>query len=222
MKKLLRCLLVVTMLLSVSLSSVMALGSISKPGTITNWDAEDADKEAYELVWNEPKVEDVVRIPASERVPMGEVNRGEVSIKDHLKDVGLDDDLPKNTQSVILIQEIRDLLYRNQETKEYKFIDDVTVTWEVPTLVEGMGDVYIYHYSDATGKYELIKPISVDYVNKTVTVFFGENGLGPVGVLIVKSSKKPVNTNAVDLGMMLSIISAGAGALYILTNKKEA
>lgn len=220
MKKLFRCLLVVTMLLTVSLSSVMALGSISYPGAITSWDAEDADKELYELVWNELAIEDVVRFPAGVRNPMADVNHGVTSIKDHLQAVGLSGSLPKNTQSVILVQEIRDLIYRNKETKEYAYIEDVTVTWEVPTLVEGTGEIWIYHYSETDGKYELFKPLNVNYANKTVTAYFDD--LCPVGVVSIKSSKKPVNTNAVDLGMMLSIISAGAGALYILTNKKEA
>lgn len=221
MKKLFRCLLVVTMLLTVSLSSVMALGSISKPGAVVSWDAEGIDdKELYEIVWNELDVEDVERIPLSERAPMGDVNSGALSLKAHLDNVGLSSSLPKNTSSVILIQEIRDLICRNKETKELAEARNVTVTWEVPSLAEGTGEIWIYHYSDDLDYYELFKPLKVDYVNKTVTARFNE--LCPVGVVSIKSSKKPVNTNAVDLGMMLSIISAGAGALYILTNKKEA
>lgn len=220
MKKLFRCLLVVTMLLSISVSSVMALGSISYPGAITNWEAEDADKEVYELVWNELDVEDVTRLPAGVRNPMGQVNAGVVSIKDHLNAVGLSGSLPSNTQSVILVQEIRDLIYRNKETKEYAYIEDVTVTWEVPTLAEGTGEIWIYHYSEHDGKYELFKPLSVDYVNKTVTVNFDD--LCPVGVVAVKRAQKPVDTNAVNYGMLFAIVSVACGALYILTGKQEA
>ena len=220
MKKLFRCLLVVTMLLCMSLSAVSALGSISRPGSIISWDADDVDKEKYELVWNETPVEDVERIFFDVRTPMGKVNRGEIAIKDYLEQVGLKNDLPKNTKSVILVQEIRDLICRHKETKEQKDIFNVTVTWEVPNLVEGMGDIYVFHYSDAYNRYELIKPIKVDYANKTITAVFSD--LCPIGVVAVKKSQKPVDTSAVNYGTMLAIIAMGAGALYILTNKKEA
>ena len=221
MKKLFRCLLVVTMLLSISVSSVMALGSISYPGAITNWEAEGIDdKELYEIVWNELDVEDVERIPLSERAPMGEVNSGALSLKAHLDNVGLTSSLPKNTSGVILIQEIRDLICRNKETKELAEARNVTVTWEVPTLAEGTGEIWIYHYSDDLDYYELFKPLKVDYVNKTVTARFNE--LCPVGVVAVRRAQKPVDTNAVNYGMLFAIVSVACGALYILTGKQEA
>ena len=219
MKKLLKSILVVTMLLCMSLSSVSALGSISKPGTIGEWDGDNANKEEYELVWNELEVQDVNRFDANLRNEMKKVNYGEKSIKDYLTQVGLSGSFPKNTTSVILIQEIRDLLYRNKETKEYKYITNVTVTWEVPTLVEGMGDIYIYHYDETAKRHELFKPLSVNYANKTVTVKFDD--LCPVGVVAIKSTKKPVDTSAVGFGSIFGIIAMGAGAFYVLNNKKE-
>lgn len=220
MKKLFRYLLVVTLLLSVSLSSVMALGSISKAGAIISWESEGVDKDLFEIAFDENPIETIDRIALDIRTPMGEVNNGSRAFQDYLAQVGLSKSLPENTRSVILIQEIRDLVVRRKDTKEVVDGSNVTVTWEVPSLVEGAGEVYIFHYSDDKDKFELINPINVDYVNKTVTAFFHD--LCPVGVMTINVVKKPVNTNTVGLGMMLFIISAGAGALYILTNKKEA
>ena len=224
MKKLVRVLLASVMLMSVCMMSVSALGSAEKPGAIGDWTAYDPegteyDHVEYELVFDEREIQDIDRHTEELRNLMASVNAGETSMMDYLKNRGIFNQLPNGTQSVGMFMEIRDLIVRRVDTKEKVDAYDVTVTFEVPGLVEGMGEVWVYHHSTNNHTDELIKPISVDYANKAVTCAFKD--LCPISVIYVKKAQKPVDTSAVDYTGLFGLISVAAGAAFVATGKKN-
>ena len=58
---------------------------------------------------------------------------------------------------------------------------EVTVTLYIPNLIEGLQDVKILYYENATGLWKVVNPIALDYSKKTVT--FNMFGSGTVTVI---------------------------------------
>ena len=232
MKKLLNLLFSVLILFSVCAVSVSALGSISLPGDIGEWTGYDEeetefDHEVYELVFDERDIEDIDRHDERLRNLMGSVNRGETTIKEYFDERDLD--APCANGKIGIFSEIRDLIVRNVETHEKQDAYDVTVTWEVPGLVEGYGQVYVYHNSTERGVDELIKPIDVNYAEKTVTAKFDD--LSPVAVVYVQCPSKPVDTATnitcaptdtnSNTGLYLGVAVVAGAALLVINRKKS-
>lgn len=222
MKKLLKVLLTTVLLLSVGAMAVSAEGSPEKPGAIGDWTAYDGegkeyDHEIYELVFDERAIEDIDRHTEELRNTMAAVNAGTKSMLNYLKERGVS--LPSNTSNVGMFMEIRDLIVRNKETKEKVDAYNVTATWEVPNLVEGFGQIYIYHHSTNNHTDELFKPDSVNYGEKAITATFKD--LSPVSVVYIQTAQKPVDTAAKDYTGFFALAAVAAGLALIAVNKKE-
>lgn len=87
-----------------------------------------------------------------------------------------------------LLTAVQDLKSTNGTT-----LTNVTVSWTVPNLTTS-ANVYVLHYNTATGKWEIIKPKSVNLSTKVITATFAN--LSPVAVVIsnVAAAKKPGKT----------------------------
>lgn len=70
----------------------------------------------------------------------------------------------------------------------------VTLSWEVPNLKEGIGDVFVLHYSTVRNVWEVLVPESVDFAAKTITCSFED--LSPVAV-VYKAAEATVEPSVV-------------------------
>lgn len=213
MKKLLKVLLTALVLCSAMTVSAFAEGSPRLEPSVVNWSAEDVDGnpidlEKYELVF----------LPITEQ-NLIDVNEGTVSISDYLKGVNV---LPGNTSKVGMFTDILNLVVRDKATHDIIKVYNLTVTIEVPSLVEGQGTVTFYHCgtnADGSSRHELITPSSVDYTNKTITVTIKD--LSPVAVLYTQTAQKPVDTaTTVNYTGIFALVAIAAGALLVATKKK--
>lgn len=93
-----------------------------------------------------------------------------------------------DTSKLQLLTQIQDLNIRDLETGELVTeATNVKVTWEVPNLTEGIGEVRVLHYSTVRGAWEILVPDSVDYANKAITQTFAD--LSPVAVVYVPAAE---------------------------------
>lgn len=115
-----------------------------------------------------------------------EVNKAPEKVKDILKELAIKPaNETVNVANLELLTSIQDLSIKDKNGNVIE-AKNVTMTWTVPNLVEGTGEIRVLHYSTARGVYELLKPISVDYKNKTITCFFED--LSPVAVVYEPAS----------------------------------
>lgn len=221
MKKILKALLATVLLLSVSTAAVCAEGSPSKIGEITYWEAYDENDnkystEDYYMTFQPVELEHAHNNDEVQYQWILDVNNGQKTMADLLKELGI---MPSNGKNVVMFQPILDLTLKRKsddtDVQSYK----VKVTFEVPNLIEGMGDILVYHHSSLTGKDELIKPLKVDYEKKELTVYFDD--LSPITVIGMQKVQKPVDTSAKDYTGLFAGIALAAAALLIAINKKE-
>ena len=60
-------------------------------------------------------------------------------------------------------------------------LTNITLTWEVPNLIEDLEGIYVLHYSVKRNLWEIITPDDVDFQKKTITANFKD--LSPVAVI---------------------------------------
>lgn len=58
---------------------------------------------------------------------------------------------------------------------------EVTVTLYIPNLIEGLQDVKVLYYENATGLWKVVNPLAIDFSKKTIT--FNMFGSGTVTVI---------------------------------------
>lgn len=184
------------------MTSVSALGSVSKNGDIsdkiiingkemdkgsvkaefkTSFETEKVSEEVVEAIQvlneNPAKLQEVlktaeVQIPAGDGVTLENV------------------DMLTNVQNLELIDPAT-----GEVIKDAK---NVTMTWEVPNLTANVGVVRVLHFSTVRNVWELLIPDSVDLTNKTITVTFPD--LSPVAVVYVSKDKVSSLDNVKDYG----------------------
>lgn len=221
MKKLMKVLLAALLLVSISAVSVCAEGSPLRFGAIGDWQAFDENgneysHDEYYLTFQPVELHHTHGSDQALYDFIHAVNNGEKTISDYLANVGK---RPGNAGDIVLFAPILDLTVKRKSDDQDVDAFRVTVTFEVPNLLEGNGTVYVYHHSTLTGKDELITPTKVDYENKAITVTFPD--LSPVSVVGIKYVQKPVDTSTKDYTSLfagLALIAAGA---LIAINKKE-
>ncbi|MBQ4343434.1 MAG: hypothetical protein IJC38_06070 [Erysipelotrichaceae bacterium] len=223
MKKMIKVLLASLLLVSMTAVSVCAEGSPIIDGTVGEWEGtDDAGTELsptlYELVFQ--PLESHHLNPSEDHLyeTMEAVNAGTQTIADLLAEAGV---LPSNYKDVTILTPVRDLTFKELISGDDVVAKNVTVTFEVPNLTEGMGEIFVYHHSTLTGKDELIRPISIDYANKAITVFFTD--LSPVAVVAMnfKPASAPVDTAAKDYTGLFAGLALAAALGLIVLNKKE-
>lgn len=81
-----------------------------------------------------------------------------------------------------MLNEIQDLSVINKSTNTIiPKQKNVTVTWEVPNLIDTLKEVKVLHYSTIRNVWEVLTPKAIDFNNKTITQDFPD--LSPVAIL---------------------------------------
>ena len=88
-----------------------------------------------------------------------------------------------------MLTQIQDLSIVDAKSGDIvKDAKDVTMTWEVTNLKEGIGEVRVLHYSTTRNVWEVLKPEKVDFQQKAITQEFED--LSPVAVVYVPADAK--------------------------------
>ena len=112
------------------------------------------------------------------------------AVLDTIKDINKDPEKVKDilTDSKTLVAE-EDLSIVDAKSGDIvKDAKDVTMTWEVTNLKEGIGEVRVLHYSTTRNVWEVLKPEKVDFQQKAITQEFED--LSPVAVVYVPADAK--------------------------------
>lgn len=157
---------------------VSALGSTDVNGTVTgevsvNGEVVDNSRAEFSEVLATIEDEKLAEV-------ITKLNEGN-EVKDVLAEaeVKLPEGVELNVADVKLLTIMQDLVAYDADGK--KIEGPVTLSWEVPNLKEGLGDVYVLHYSTVRNVWEVLSPESVDFATKTITCSFED--LSPVAVV---------------------------------------
>ena len=128
-----------------------------------------------------------------------------------------------------VLTQVQDLTLIDKTTGQpMKDAKDVTITWEVPNLVKGIGDVKVLHYSVVRNVWELLTPSNIDFATNSITQYFKD--LSPVAVVYVPSTSNTTSSQTdkpktSDTSMILPIagvcIVSGALIVFLLRRKHE-
>ena len=131
-----------------------------------------------------------------------------------------------------LLTEIQDLsIYEVSTHKLLPKQKDVTVTWEVPNLVNTLKNVKVLHYSTVRNTWEILTPSKVDFENKSITQHFDD--LSPVAVIYKlndtnksdadknKDSKKTGDTTNVVPYVVVGIVALVEVVFFVVKKKKN-
>ena len=185
MKKLMSILLAASAVFALTLSTTFALPSATANGGVVaevtiNGEVVDGIKVLFESSYED--------VPQSEMSVISQLNAG-TAITEVLDTASVQAPEGLDVSSLKLLTQIQDLVVRDANGNLVKDAKNVKVTWEVPNLTNGLGDVYVIHYSTVRNVWEIIKPDQVDFSNKTITATFAD--LSPVGVVYVPSTSQP-------------------------------
>ncbi|MDO4438499.1 MAG: hypothetical protein Q4B86_03515 [Eubacteriales bacterium] len=101
----------------------------------------------------------VAGLPENTVSQINGINNGQ-KLNELIKDVDLTGyNALINTQAFIM-----------EDTKGNVVTNPTSVSLNIPNLLEGLNNVQILFYNNATGKWEVIAPTAVDFANKLVTV----------------------------------------------------
>lgn len=161
-------------------------GAVSQDFTING---EKADPDKYKAQFNESL--DDLGLDKEVLDLIKDINKDPDKLAGILTDsetlVAEDDDI--DVTKLELLTQIQDLSITDAATGEaVKDLKDVTLTWEVTNLKEGIGEIRVLHYSTVRNVWEILKPEKVDYKEKAVTQNFED--LSPVAVLYLPADAK--------------------------------
>ena len=122
---------------------------------------------------------------------INDINENPKKLKEILTDdklvVDEDDDI--DVEKLELLSQIQDLSIIDQRTGEIaKDLENVTLTWEVPSLTEGIGEIRVLHFSMTRDVWEILKPEKIDFEEHAITQNFKD--LSPVAVVYVPADAK--------------------------------
>lgn len=127
-----------------------------------------------------------------------------------------------------VLTQVQDLTLIDKTTGEpMKDVKNVTITWEVPNLVKGLGDVKILHYSTVRNVWEILTPTSIDFATNSITQYFQD--LSPVAVVYVPSTddgglgSKPNKPATADTSVIapIAVVCVISGVLAVTLLKKK-
>lgn len=182
MKKLVKYGMAMLLFLTMSVSTVFAVGSATANGAVTGVSGV-AEGVTVSFATDADTVFEDVTPEAAAQI---ESLNSETSLEDALADVSVQ--LPEGTTIDLaefsLLTRLQDLVALNPDGTDAN-ATNVTVTWEVPNLTSNMGEVYVLHYSTVRNVWEVIEPSNVDFNKLTVTATFPD--LSPVAVIYKQS-----------------------------------
>lgn len=211
--------------------SVTANGGVAQDSVTVGGEALDTSK--YETKFSaEAVAEDVkalIDAPVNEAIEA--VNADSAKVADIVKEAAVATGDTVDTSKLQMLTQIQDLSIREVGTG--KLVEDaknVTVTWEVPNLTEGMGEVRVLHYSVQRKVWELLQPDKVDFANKAITQTFED--LSPVAVVYVPAEGTTTTATTTDnvktgdtMNTVLYVVIAAAAVIMIgalVLGKKKA
>lgn len=171
-------------------STVSALGSITKNGAISDTiviDGKEVEKGSMKAEFKtEFTTEEVEQVVVD---AIKTLNENPAQLQEVLKNANVQ--LPSGDgvtlAHVDLLTSVQNLQLVDKDGNVIKDAKNVTMTWEVPNMSEQVGVIRVLHFSTTRNVWELLIPDSVDFTNKTITVTFPD--LSPVAVVYVPKDK---------------------------------
>jgi len=229
MKKILSTISLV-LTLCLSFTSVFALPSITQNGEVDQnnlyVNGQKVDPDKYNALFNDDDETYVkAEVPNDIIELIKKVNANPAQLASLIKDV----DLSEYT----LLTKIQDLsIYEVSTHTLLPKQKDVTVTWEVPNLVNSLKGVKVLHYSTVKNTWEILTPQKVDFDNKSITQHFDD--LSPVAVIYKTKdsnntgksdtdtdSKKTGDTTNVVPYVVLGVVALAGVCFFVVKKKKN-
>ena len=173
MKKMLKTLVASVAVLALGVTTAFAAPSINVNGSAVG----DVLVNGQVVEATVSFTNDFTNIESEVKEVISQINEG-TNIADVLADVTVEGAESLNLKEYSLATKLQDLVAVDANGNALK---NVTITWEVPNLVQNMGDVKVLHYSTERKVWEVINPENVDFAKKTVTATFKD--LSPVGII---------------------------------------
>ena len=159
-----------------NINQVLALPSVSKkglviqPSVVIDGVAMDQDRFIVDFTNDYQGAE----VPNNVITLIDEINSDTTLLDEKISNIDLDE--------YKMLNEIQDLSVINKSTNTIvPKQKNVTVTWEVPNLIETLKEVRVLHYSTIRNVWEILTPKTIDFKNKTITQDFPD--LSPVAIL---------------------------------------
>lgn len=208
-------------------TAVFAAGSVTFNGDIETGsvliDGQPMDKDTHKVVFEDEKAvpDDVAKTMDAEVVTkIDEINEEPAKVSEVLTEAQVAAGDTIDVSKLQMLTKIQDLSVRLvSDSSLVADAKNVTVTWEVPNLAEGLGEVRVLHYSTHRNLWEILKPDSVDYAGKAITQTFED--LSPVAVVYVPAEGGTTtgSTDNVKTGdtsnMALYVVIAAAAVVVI-------
>lgn len=184
------------------MTSVSALGSVSKNGDISDKiiiNGKEMDKGSVKAEFKTSFETEKVSEEVVEAIQV--LNENPAKLQEVLKnaDIKVAAGDGVSLEHVDMLTNVQNLELVDPATGEViKDAKNVTMTWEVPNLTANVGVVRVLHYSTVRNVWELLVPDSVDLNTKSITVTFPD--LSPVAVVYVPKDKVASIGNIKDYG----------------------
>lgn len=157
--------------------SVTQIGAVSQEFTIDGVKVEGAEAKIttdFSELALEPEVQQKIEL----------LNTSPEKLQEVLEEILKDAELPEgfDIQTAKLLSNVQNLCIYGPDGKPLEDVKNVELTFEVPNMPsDGSADgFFVLHFSKVRG-WEILKPKSVDFENKSMTVFFPD--LSPVAVI---------------------------------------
>lgn len=193
MKKVLKFLSVSSAVFALVLTTAFALPSQTANGSVVG----DPTINGKPVEGMKVQFEDAVTTaPETQKANIADINAGK-DLAQVLTGETVKAPAKVDLAKVEVLTEVQDLVARDLNGNVLKDVKNVTVTWEVPNLTQGIGDIYVLHFSTVRNVWEVLTPSNVDYTHKTITATFPD--LSPVSVIYMPSTAVDKGDN-VDTG----------------------
>ena len=226
MKKMLRTLVASVAVLALGVTTAFAAPSINVNGSAVG----DVLVNGQVVEATVSFTNDFTNIESEVKEVISQINEG-TNIADILADVTVEGAESLNLKEYSLATTLQDLVAVDANGNALK---NVTISWEVPNLVQNMGDVKVLHYSTERKVWEVINPENVDFAKKTVTATFKD--LSPVGIIYKNVASNGGTNSGTENGsennlpetgsavsstqIALAALVAVAGGVALLAGKK--
>lgn len=168
-----------TLVLSISIlflctTTVLAQPSISVNGSIVGDVLVNGQKVNGVTV---KFIDEINSVDSSIKSIIEKINVG-IDINEALNGAKVESEEELNLYEFKLLTKMQDLVAYDSEGNS---LTNITLTWEVPNLIEDLEGIYVLHYSVKRNLWEIITPDDVDFQKKTITANFKD--LSPVAVI---------------------------------------
>lgn len=130
---------------------------------------------------------------------------------------------------LLLLTRVQNLVVRmKSDDSLVSGVTNVRATWEVPNLTEDLGRIYVLHYSVNRNVWEIINPIDINYIDKTITADFIDLSPAAVAYVPVKNvettdakSTKTGDETHIELYVILAVAAIVLLVIIIIKTRKK-